>query len=64
MTGGMIIVGTSDVAISGNVFSGVQPKALAVESEPGRRVVFVDNVLTDVQSEHAKLVERILKHLN
>jgi hypothetical protein len=53
--GGMIIVGTSDVAITGNVFSGVRPKALAVEGEPSRRVVFSNNVLTDVESDHTKL---------
>ncbi len=53
--GGMIIVGTSDVAISGNVFSGVKPKALAVEGETSRRIVFSNNVLTDVESDHTKL---------
>lgn len=53
--GGMIIVGTSDVAISGNVFSGVKPKALAVEGEQSKRIVFSNNVLTDVESDHTKL---------
>ncbi len=53
--GGMIIVGTSDVAITGNVFSGVKPKALAVEGQASRRVVFSNNVLTDVESDHTKL---------
>ncbi len=53
--GGMIIVGTSDVAICGNVFSGVRPKALTVEGELSKRVVFTNNVLTDVESDHAKL---------
>ena len=53
--GGMILCGTSDVAICGNVFSGVRPKALALEGEPSKRVVFANNVLTDVESEHTKL---------
>jgi len=53
--GGMIIVGTSDVAITGNVFSGVKPKALVVEGEPSKRVVFSNNVLTDVESDHTTL---------
>ncbi len=53
--GGMIIVGTSDVAITGNVFSGVKPKALAVEGGQSKRIVFSDNVLTDVESDHTKL---------
>ncbi|MHC4693723.1 MAG: right-handed parallel beta-helix repeat-containing protein [Planctomycetota bacterium] len=53
--GGMIIVGTSDVAITGNVFSGVKPKALAVEGEQSKRILFSNNVLTDVESDHTKL---------
>jgi hypothetical protein len=53
--GGMIIVGTSDVVITGNVFSGVKPKALAVEGQASKRVVFGNNVLTDVESDHTKL---------
>jgi hypothetical protein len=53
--GGMIIVGTSDVAISGNVFSSVRPKALSIEGEPSKRIVFTNNVLTDVESDHKKL---------
>ena len=53
--GGMIIVGTSDVVITGNVFSGVRPKALTVEGQASKRVVFTNNVLTDVESEHTKL---------
>jgi hypothetical protein len=51
----MIIVGTSDVAITGNVFSGVKPKALAVGGQASKRVVFSNNVLTDVESDHTKL---------
>jgi hypothetical protein len=53
--GGMIICGASDVAITGNVFSGVRPKALTLECEPSKRVVFTNNVLTDVESDHKKL---------
>lgn len=53
--GGMIVCGTSDIVISGNVFSSVRPKALTVEGEPTKRVVFTNNVLTDVESDHTKL---------
>ena len=62
--GGMIIVGTSDVVISGNVFSGVRPKALAIEGEPSKRVVFTNNVLTDVESDHTKLDDSSLVNDN
>jgi hypothetical protein len=53
--GGIIIVATSDVVISGNVFSSLRPKALVVEGEPSKRILFTDNVLTDVESDHTKL---------
>ncbi len=52
---GLVLEGTSDVAVSGNLFSGVGPKALAVEGEPSRRVLFSGNVLTDAASEHDRL---------
>ncbi|MDH4240928.1 MAG: right-handed parallel beta-helix repeat-containing protein, partial [Phycisphaerae bacterium] len=62
--GGMIIVGTSDVVITGNVFSGVKPKALAVEGQASKRVVFTNNVLTDVESDHTKLDDSSLVNDN
>ena len=34
---GLTLTGTADVAISGNLFSGVGPRAVAVEGEPSRR---------------------------
>jgi hypothetical protein len=52
---GIVLEGTSDIAVSGNVFSGVNPKALAVQGDPSRRVLFSNNVLTNTTGEHAKL---------
>ena len=53
---GMVLAGASHVATSGNVFSGVRPKALALEGgQPVRGVLFCNNVLTDVESDHPKL---------
>ena len=57
---GLTLSGTSDVAVSGNLFSGVGPRAVAVEGEPSRRVLFSDNVLTEVMSEHAKLRDSVV----
>jgi len=55
---GMVLLGTSDIAASGNVFSGVRPKAIALEGDqPVKRVLFADNVLTDVTSDHADLAK-------
>jgi nitrous oxidase accessory protein NosD len=52
---GIVLAGTSDINICGNSFSGLTTKAIALEGETSKRVLFTNNVLTDVQSEHAKL---------
>jgi copper-binding protein NosD len=52
---GIVLAGTSDIAISGNVFSGLTTKALSLESEPSKRILFSNNVLTDVTSDHGKV---------
>jgi len=53
--GGMVLNETSDITIVGNLFSSVQPKALAVEGKASKSVLFADNLLVDVVSEHKKL---------
>jgi hypothetical protein len=52
---GMVLNGTSDIAIVGNLFSSLRPKALTVEGEPSKFVLFTSNVLTDVASDHREL---------
>lgn len=55
---GLVLSGTTDVGISGNVFSSVRPKAVAIEGDaPVRRILFSNNVLTDVVSDHESLKE-------
>ncbi|RUL87620.1 right-handed parallel beta-helix repeat-containing protein [Tautonia sociabilis] len=46
--GGVVLDGTSDIALSGNLFSGVGPKAIEVRGNV-RRVVVDGNVLTEVE---------------
>jgi len=53
--GGLVLAGTSDIAVSGNVFAGLSTKAIALEGEPSKRVLFSNNVLTDVTGDHSKL---------
>lgn len=48
---GIVLNGTSDIAISGNVFSGLTTKAVTLEGAPYRRVLFSDNVLTDIPQD-------------
>ena len=52
---GIVLNGTSDIAVVGNLFSGVRPRALTLGAESSSRVVFANNVLTDVESDHTKL---------
>lgn len=57
--GGLVLEGTNDVAVVGNVFSSVRPKALSTEGDPSRRVNFSQNVLTDAQSDHGQLQDSV-----
>lgn len=54
LAGGIVLEGTSDVAIIGNTFSGV-PKAVELREPPSQRVLFSNNVLIDAPSDHAQL---------
>ena len=58
---GMVLNGTSDITVVGNLFSSVRPKALTIEGKPSKRVLFADNVLTDVVSEHKNLDASLVK---
>lgn len=52
---GIVINGASDLAISGNSFSALSTKAVAIEGDRPTRVLFTGNVLTEVESDHALL---------
>jgi len=53
--GGIVLNGTSNIAVSGNLFSGLRPKALTVEGLPSKHVLFSDNVLVDSPGDQKKL---------
>ncbi len=53
--GGMVLNGTSNIAVSGNLFSGLRPKALTVEGPPSKHILFSDNVLVDNSGDQKKL---------
>ena len=49
---GIVLAGTSDIAITGNVFSGLSTKAVALEgNQAPSRVLFTNNVLAEVESD-------------
>jgi hypothetical protein len=58
---GLVLVGTSDIAVVGNLFSSVGPKALAVEGEPSVRVLFGGNLFRDASSDHDRLREALVQ---
>ncbi len=57
--GGLLLESTSDIAVVGNVFSSVRPKAVELKGEPSQRINFSQNVLTDVTSDHEQLKNSI-----
>ncbi len=52
---GIVLAGTNDIAISGNSFAGLTTKAVTVEGDAPKRVLFSNNLLSEVSSEHRKL---------
>ncbi len=49
---GIVLAGTSDIAISGNLFSGLSTKAVALEGDQAaKNVQFSNNVLVEVTSD-------------
>jgi hypothetical protein len=59
--GGLVLEGTSDVGIVGNMFSGVKPLALELRGKPSTRVNFSGNLLIDNESDHRKLQESVIE---
>ena len=58
---GMVLEGTSDVTVVGNLFSSVRPNALTTKGEQSKHILFSDNALVDVDSEHWRLGSSIVK---
>ena len=52
---GVVLKGTSDITLSGNLFSGLTSKAVTLDKPESSRVLFSGNVLTEVTSDHKEL---------
>ncbi len=59
---GMILRGTSEVAVVGNLFSSVRPKALTLEGQQSKGVLFCDNVLVDTAGDQEKLAASLVEN--
>ncbi len=57
---GLVLEGTSQIGISGNVFSGTTTKAVTLEGKPTGHVVFTSNLIEDCVSDHGKVVDSII----
>jgi hypothetical protein len=55
MAAGIQLESTNNIAISGNVFSSLQTQAVSVSDSQPKSVLFSNNVLVDVESEHSAL---------
>lgn len=60
--GGLLLERTVDIAVTGNVFSSVRPKALEVRGGPSKRVLFSDNLLQDVETDTNKLRQAVVEN--
>ena len=59
--GGIVLEGTTDICVVGNLISSVRPKALELRGEPSERVNFSGNVITDAQSDQENLKNSVVK---
>lgn len=58
---GLVLAGGSDLGISGNVFSGLQPKSVALESSDASGIIFSSNLIVDSTSDHAQLDDGLVQ---
>ncbi|MFC2123789.1 right-handed parallel beta-helix repeat-containing protein [Bacteroidota bacterium] len=60
--GGLVLEGTSDIGIVGNLFSDVQPGPLEIRGESSKRINFSGNVLVGGKSDHRKLAGSVIEN--
>ena len=58
---GMVLNGTSGITVTGNLFSGLRPKALSLEGPASKHVLFSDNILVDTTGEQKELEDSLVK---
>jgi hypothetical protein len=58
---GMVLDGTSGITVTGNLFSGLRPKALNLKGPASKYVLFSDNVLVDTTGEQEELKDSIVQ---
>ena len=56
---GLVLEGTRSVAISGNLFSSLLPKAVELRGADSKQILFGDNLLVDSPSDHERLQQSV-----
>ena len=49
--GGLVLESTRHIAVIGNVFSGLRPKAIELRGKKSEGVVFANNLIVDAESD-------------
>jgi hypothetical protein len=57
---GMILQGTQDVTVVGNLFAGLRPRAVTVQ-DGASRILVTDNVLADTESDLENLDDALIR---
>jgi parallel beta-helix repeat protein len=52
---GIVLEATRQIVISGNVFSGLTTKAVELKGTPSKQIIFANNLLVGVESDHEKI---------
>ena len=58
---GIVLEGASFVNITGNTFSNLQTKAIALNDVPSSSVIFSSNLLLNTPSDHARLIDSVIQ---
>lgn len=58
--GGLVLEGTSDICVVGNLISSVRPKALELKGKSSERINFSGNVITDAPGDQQNLKNSIV----
>lgn len=56
---GLVLEGTRSVAIAGNLFSSLLPKAVELRGADSKQILFGDNLLVDSPSDHERLQQSV-----
>ncbi len=57
---GIVLEGTDNIALVGNCFAGLKPKAITLEGDPSRRILLSENVFVDTETETGKLANSVI----